>query len=84
MPSAAASCPQPLKGPKPVISSAHAYICVPQHLLHLLGCLQPLLESFDLNGVADLIKSGRAQRIVVMAGKCKSVEVWAVPLQQLL
>jgi hypothetical protein len=28
-----------------------------------------LLESFDLNGVVELIKAGRAQRIVVMAGK---------------
>jgi hypothetical protein len=34
---------------------------------------QPLLESFDLNGVVELIKAGRAQRIVVMAGAGISV-----------
>lgn len=31
--------------------------------------LQPLLDSFDIQGVAELIKAGKAQKIVVMAGK---------------
>ncbi len=35
--------------------------------VHVL--LQPLLASFDLEGVAQLIKAGKAQKIVVMAGK---------------
>lgn len=33
------------------------------------GCIvQPLLDSFDLHGVAELIKAGKARKIVVMAG----------------
>lgn len=42
-------------------------------LLHTLltptVCLQ--LESFDLAGMADLIKAGKARRIMVMAGECE-------------
>lgn len=37
-------------------------------LLTPIVCLQ--LASFDLAGVADLIKAGKARRIVVMAGEC--------------
>jgi NAD-dependent SIR2 family protein deacetylase len=34
---------------------------------------QPLLDSFDIQGVAELIKAGKAQKIVVMAGAGISV-----------
>ena len=40
----------------------------------------PLLSSFDLEGVADLIRSGRAKRIVLMCGAGISVSAgwWAL------
>src|SRR5689334_5276587 len=43
------------------------------YLLLLLLPPQPLLPSFDLEGIAQLILSGRVQRIVMMVGAGISV-----------